>query len=191
MEKKPIELTAQEACYRMGCSRTQLTRWEAEGRLRPRREKSGRLWYDASEIEAVHKEWKPRRRSNERLDRALVEKNLRGRHAARVFEKCEEARRAGREPDLVQMVIELELDPLIVRQLHEEWLLGFTEARTAAEQRRRDAQAREDQKAYDRRTDMAEWRKVKLAEIQRGETLAATILKIVRDEIRREKERAA
>jgi putative resolvase len=54
-ERQITWLTPQEASRRLGVSVRTLTRWEAEGRISPRRTPTGHRRYDQAEIDALLK----------------------------------------------------------------------------------------------------------------------------------------
>lgn len=140
----------------------QVVRFEQAGKLHPRRERPGhhsRVWYNPDEVLALSKSWRSQRDRSERVDSKIVERNVRGRVAAKVFPLFKQGM------TLEQIVVATETDPLLIRQLWEEWQLTFEEGRRLAERKKQREQERDDQRRFERRSDMEEWRKVKLAEI--------------------------
>lgn len=165
------EFTREQACFRLKCSSMTLRRFEAAGRLRTRREKINgvgskvRVWINGEDLERLAKEWRPgqhNKRGIERVDSKLVECNVRGKIAARVFPMF----RAG--ASLHDIVLATESDPLLIRQLYAEWktsLLGAEERQKLAQQ---EADDRARQKQHDiekRQAEFREW-KLRLAQIE-------------------------
>jgi hypothetical protein len=140
-------------------------RFEKAGRLHPRRA-GHRVWFSIEEVTKLASEWQPTQTRAARIDAKLAAQNIRGEIAAKVFPML----RAG--STLEEIVIATKADPLLVRELRQEWRMSFEDGEREARKREHAAREREDQLRHDRRLDMAEWRKVKLEEIRLAAEIA-------------------
>jgi excisionase family DNA binding protein len=134
------ELSPDQACDRLGCSRPTVLRFVKEGKIRiVRREKpegqQGRVWYDAEDVERVKRTWERRRRRPQRRDAPPAVSEERGRVARIAYPMF----RAGyADPDVV---IETGADPMLIRQLRR--LYSTTDADDRAEALRKEREERE------------------------------------------------
>lgn len=129
-----------QACQRLKCSQTQCLRFEEKGLLHARREvplpgfTMARVYYKSAEVCALAKWWRPvhGRQSKQSSADAIIRTNERGKYAARAFVMFGEAK------SLRDIVIALEVDPLLVRQLYEEWKVSLGAEPDEAKRQRRE-----------------------------------------------------
>lgn len=158
------EMTQQQVADALGCSVMQVYRFAREGKLSQRRDEGNRrVWYDAGEVEALAAVW-TRKRFRRRPPAKIIEHNVRGKIAAKVFRAFQQAR-MNRLTDADEMlrwvVIETEADPVLVRQLWREWDLGVRKAEQLEAQRREEEAERQRQRDFDkqkREETYREWR---------------------------------
>lgn len=166
------ELSRRQICYRLGCSVAQVQRWEAQGKLVGRRERPegfSRVWFPIEQVQKIQKEWVPRRTRPEAQHLNMANTNARGKLAARAFRMFTQSR------SLVDVVSELEIDPILAEQFWREYQLSFEQRdrlRREREQRERD---RIDQRAKDRADSLQTFREhqKELAQIQAKATVEA------------------
>lgn len=169
----PKELSRREVADRLGCSIATVQKLEREGKLTPRREKPkghSLLWFNAAEVEKLASEWKPRRAVRVKVDSRLVESNVRGKVAAKVFRLLADPKAKTFDPDTLfrLIVIETEADPMLVRQLIYEWELGVKKAREKKQEEKQRAEEREQAREFaqaKRQEEYREWR-LRMAEVE-------------------------
>ncbi len=155
------ELSRAEVAQRLGCSQTTVLRFEEAGQLHPRRERPEghcRVWFKAEEVEKLAHEWQRRKfRSKDKIDTTLIERNVRGKIAAKVIPMFEAGERS-----LAVICAATEADPLIIVQLYETWKLGLDGAVTAKKQRELEEREREERRAYDADKRQERWVNMRL-----------------------------
>jgi hypothetical protein len=156
---KSRRLSRKQTGFRLACSMTQLHRFEEEGRLTALRDKPDgvhqRVFYDADEVEKLAKTWQRARRPGKKGTEELLATNVRGPIAAKMFRAFHDNK------DLRQVVIDLDVDPLLVRQMWDEWCaLGRGLEDPAVRRRREQGEAEERELAREARKEkrMADWR---------------------------------
>lgn len=119
---RPDEITSDEACRRLECNRPQLHSHILAGRLSPRHEAYGkrtRVWYLASEVDALAKSWTPqKRRRAKKINFDAVVTNERGRLAGRVIPLI------GKK-SFKEICAECNADPVVVQQIFEALAQGI------------------------------------------------------------------
>ncbi len=163
------ELTRRQVCYRLGCSIATVQQFEKDGRLHPRRDDKGKLFFTADEVEKLAKTWTPKRTKQAPVDTLMANSNVRGKIAARAFRMFSDGK------ELPDIVIALDADPIIIRQLYVEWrdtLAGRLELERQKRQAEREAA---DQKRKDRADGLHAYREhqKELAQIQAKATVEA------------------
>lgn len=159
--EKKKELSRADVSYRLGCSQTQIMRFESEGKLNPRRE-NGRVWHDPEEVSKLAQQWKPKRTKNKRVEDKLSKTNLRGSISKIALPMFAQNR------SLAEICVAAEADPLIIQQLYERWKLGLEGALERTKKERLEAEEREAQRDHDKREERRQWReyKLRLAQIE-------------------------
>lgn len=143
----PRELSRRQIKYRLGCSIAQIQRWEAQGKLTGRRERPegySLVWFPIEQVQKLQREWVPRRAKQEANQLSMANTNARGKLASRAFRMFT----AGR--CLVDVVVELEIDPILAEQFWKEYRLSFEERARLAREREQKERDRVDQRAKDR-----------------------------------------
>jgi len=115
------------------------------------------VWFESDEVARLAKSWTPQRRRPPRIDSRLVERNIRGKIAAQVFKLLSSG------ASLVQIVIATEADPLIVRELEEEYRTSFDTRRADRKREKIEAQERADQRAFEKAERDRTWREQQVA----------------------------
>lgn len=163
------EFTRRQVCYRLGCSIATVQEFERTGKLHPRRDDKGKLFFSIQEVEKLAQTWKPRRTKQAPVDTLLANSNVRGKIAARAFRMFSDGK------DLPDIVDALEADPIIIRQLYVEWKDSLA-GRLEIEKKRRQAEREAvEQKRKDRADSLQAYRdhQKELAQIQAKATVEA------------------
>lgn len=156
-----IELSRKQIKYRLGCSIAQIQRWEAAGKLTPRRE-GGHVFFAIEQVQKLQREWKPRR-SNQAGTITEARTNAHGKLAAQAF------RMFGKHASIVEVVTELEIDPILAEQFWREYQLSFERRAELAREKAQAERERLEQRRKDRQDSIREYREhqKELAEIHR------------------------
>lgn len=166
------ELSRRQVSFRLGCSQMQVIRFEQQGKLHPRRERPtgySRVWYSLEEVQKLDASWVRRKNKPEAIELQMANTNARGKLAARAFKMFRDGRA------LADVVIELEIDPILARQFWEEYQLSFEDKRRLQETRAREERDRAEQRRKDRADSLRQYREHQehLAEIAKKATIEA------------------
>lgn len=163
------EFTRRQICYRLGCSIATVQDFERKGLLHPRRDDKGKLFFAQAEVEALARTWKPRRTKQAPVDTLMANSNARGKIAGRAFRMFSDGK------DLPDIVIALDSDPILIRQLYDEWRVSLQGKLELDRQKRAAERDAAEQRRKDRADSLQAYREHQreLAEIQAKATIEA------------------
>lgn len=153
--REPTETTREQAAEWLGVSINTVQRLEKAGTIRVRRE--GKYVYLlADDVRRARVEWRRQRAHRIRSSKPEVVYRVRGDAAKLVYPFFD------RGTPINEIVLQTGVDPLLVRQLHDEWGMSLEEgkARRAEEVERK----RQDrlQRAHESKMRLEKWQKWKL-----------------------------
>lgn len=166
------ELSRRQIKYLLGCSISQIQRWEAQGKLVGRRERTegySRVWFAREQVEKLKREWIPRRSNTHAGQHTEARSNQHGKLAAQAFRMFA----AGKSH--VEVVTALEMDPMLAEQFWREYQVSFERRDELRRERERVERDRAEQRRKDRADSLQAYREHQreLAQIQAKATVEA------------------
>jgi DNA-binding CsgD family transcriptional regulator len=166
------ELSRRQIAHRLGCSRAQVRRWEAEGKLTGRRERPegySLIWFPVEQVQKIAQTWTPKKTKPRQHEGIMMSSAVLGKLAARAYRLLREGK------SQTELVEALEIDPLLARRFWSEYQLSFEAKRDIEHERAREERDAASQRRKDRQDSLDAYRahQEKLAQIAAKATVEA------------------
>lgn len=163
--REPTETTREQAAEWLGVSINTIQRLEKDGKIRVRRE--GKYVYLlADDVRRARMEWRPQRARRVRVSKPEVVHIVRGGAAKLCYPLFDEGL------PINEVVVRTGVDPLLVRQLYDEWGMSFEDGKKKREEESERKRQERLQRQHESRMRLEKWQrwKLELARIEaRGE----------------------